>query len=268
MASPSKSIRQVTHETSAEDYPHLSPDGKTLLVQSDRGGTLAVWLMDSNGVALSQLTAGQSMYPMARWSPDGNRFVYLKERNDSLALLIHDLKRNVEKQILITRYYLWPSWSPDGKKIAFTLAGSEPSRGIWVYNMESDKSVLLSALSAFAEFPSWSPDGKFITFNVEKENKRDIWIVSSETGIGRKITLGSGEYSHPQWSPIDEDTILCALDHKNLCLVSVRTGRATLLTQYNEANSFIDYPSWSFDGKKIYYSRTKKVGDIYQLRFR
>ena len=42
----------MTFTTSSEDFPHLSPDGETLLVDSDRGGKRALWTMDLEGKVL------------------------------------------------------------------------------------------------------------------------------------------------------------------------------------------------------------------------
>jgi Tol biopolymer transport system component len=55
------------------------------------------------------------------------------------------------------------------------------------------------------------------------------------------------------------------LNHKNICTVSVSTGEIKQLTHNVESDLILDYPSWSPDGKKAYYSISRKTGDIYTL---
>ena len=45
----------------------------------------------------------------------------------------------------------------------------------------------------------------------------------------------------------------------------VKTGRISQLTKFMDATTNLDYPSWSFDGNKIYFSLSTRVGDIFVL---
>ena len=117
----------------------------------------------------------------------------------------------------------------------------------------------------FAAFATWSPDGKYLTFQVQDEKTRSVWITPLEGGSPKQITKGEGEHSHPQWSPVDPDLVLFVLDHKNLCTVSISTGEIKQITDNQDADFILDYPSWSFDGEKIYYSVSRKSGDIFTL---
>ena len=73
------------------------------------------------------------------------------------------------------------------------------------------------------------------------------------------------ELSHPQWSPRRPDEVLVVVDHKNLALFSTATGALAPLTRYDDSTRYVDYPSWSPDGTKIYFSMTLKVGDLFLL---
>src|SRR5262249_1167216 len=70
--------RQITHGGSA-DYPHLSPDGKTLRIQSNQTRKVAAWTADLPGHYLARLTPGQTLEPEARWSRDGSRVAWVKD---------------------------------------------------------------------------------------------------------------------------------------------------------------------------------------------
>ena len=47
--------RQITRMTSFDDYPQLGPDGKTLLLESTRGGQTAVWTADRDGSSMQKI---------------------------------------------------------------------------------------------------------------------------------------------------------------------------------------------------------------------
>ncbi len=52
-----------------------------------------------------------------------------------------------------------PTWSPDGKQIAFTLFGS-----IWVVDAEGGDARQVTASEGYHAHPAWSPKGDFIAF--------------------------------------------------------------------------------------------------------
>src|SRR5262249_18880000 len=57
----------------AFDYaPRVSPDGKTIVFCSDRGGNMNLWLMDADGVNPRPLTEEKdAVYSSPSWTPDG-----------------------------------------------------------------------------------------------------------------------------------------------------------------------------------------------------
>ncbi|MFQ5798379.1 MAG: protein kinase [Bacteroidota bacterium] len=251
-------LRQVTSETSSEDHPHVSPDGRTLLVQSNRGEKPGIWTMDLNGKVLSQLAYGDNPEFQARWSPDGKEIAYSQD-----AKIVTQKLGDVSAREVAPEGFT-PSWSPAGKKLAFSRI-SDGKTDIWIHWLETGETKQITFLESDNGWPTWSPDGNSITFTAQKGSKRDIFVVASNGGTPRRITSGEAEFSHPRWSPRDKDEILCLRDHKNVCLVSVSTGKVKQITDFVEANVILDHPSWSFDGKKIYFSLAKKVGDVYIL---
>ena len=251
--------RAVTSGAGSTDYPHPSPDGKTLLVQSNQSGDLAVWTVDLQGKFLSKLTPGQpqSLDPQARWAPDGTRFSYLRDTKLRIQPLGSMTAQDTGVEASGSMF-----WSPDGKTIAVGTTGGPGE--IRLYDVASGKVHALTDLKQWADDPTWSPDGKQIAFMVQRGRTREIWVAPSGGGTARALTTNL-EDSHPYWSPTDPDTILFLRYHKRLATVSVSTGRVTLLPWIFNGSYVLDYPSYSPDGRKIYFSISHKTGDIYQL---
>jgi Tol biopolymer transport system component len=252
-------MRPVTR-SGAADYPSLSPDGTTLLVESNQTGKAAVWTVDLQGRFRTRLTEGQRLSPQARWSRDGTKIGWLKDG----ILQIQPIGGLTAFDTRLASGTL--EWSPDQKRI---VVGSPGGTGtglgeIRTYDVETGSVKTLTALGAAADYPSWSPDGKQIVFQLQRGSIRELWIVPSEGGEARPLTKDL-EDSHPSWSPTDPDTILFLRDHRHLALVSVATGKVRILPGTPEGSGLLDYPSWSPDGKKIYYTVSRKTGDIYLL---
>lgn len=257
--------RQVTSETSNEDFPRCSPDGETLMITSNRGGNPGLWTADLRGTILEQLSAQDAHEESGSWSPDGKQIAYRSRGNNSNSIYIRTLGSLSPKEIAHDSFAVeYPIWSPDGKFISY-FKGISRKADIWIYDLESGQNKQLTNMELSSSYATWSPDGKYITFQTQRGSVRNLWIVPSQGGTPRQITFGTEEHSHPQWSPVNQDLILFVLNHKNICTVSVSTGEIKQLTHHVESDLILDYPSWSPDGKKAYYSISRKTGDIYTL---
>jgi Tol biopolymer transport system component len=263
----SGTLRQLTSDTGMESNARVSPDGKTLLYSSDRGGARAYWALDlPNGVP-RRVTAGKGeAFGFARWSPDGRQIVFGRDGRIWIqpvgALTARDT--TVPGQV--------PSWSPDGSRIAFSQGPDFLHQEIYVMPGSGGEARPVTSWRSYATWPSWSPDGRELVYQLERQGARHLWVVSSSGGESRQLTAGDSEESHPEWSPVDPDRILFLRDHSRLFTISVSTGRETPIdlsraagTALPSGSVVLDYPSWSPDGSRIYFDVTRKTGDIYLL---
>jgi serine/threonine protein kinase/Tol biopolymer transport system component len=261
----SGAMSQVTRDTSDESYPHVSPDGSMLAMESDRSGvSRAVWTVQLPDGLPSRLSLTDADAYDPRWSPGGGRMAYVRREPSSWSLVIHTLGGVSSEAVRTSRPGVLgaPDWSRDGKWLAYhDAAPGESVIASWIQEIGGEARRLVDD----GVFPTWSPSDDLIAFQRGEGVQRQIWTIATAGGEARQLTSDEHEHSHPQWSPTDPDRILMVLDHKNLATASVRTGVVTPLTFFDESTVRVDYPTWSFDGTKIYFSLVRRVGDIYTL---
>ena len=91
-----------------------------------------------------------------------------------------------------------PSWSPDGKQIAFT-SDIDGDREIYVMNADGSNQVRLTNASGSDEQPTWSPDGKQIAFISQRDGGREIYKMNSDGTNQTRLTNNSHNEYSPSW---------------------------------------------------------------------
>ncbi|MBK9062956.1 MAG: serine/threonine-protein kinase [Acidobacteria bacterium] len=253
---PSGALRQVTSETTLEQYPALSPDGKTLLAESDRTGRIALWTLDPSGRFREQVSAIDQNG--GQWSADGRQVAYVLRGT----IHLHTLG-NVGGTDTGIRSSGAGEFSPDGTTLAFAVPGEPLS----LYTVATKAVRRLGAVPGARNVgdASWSPDGRALAAHVQKDATRELWILPADGSAPRRLTDGAFEDSHARWSPANPDEILFLRDHRRICVISVATGRVRELPVKQDGTFFLDYPSFTRDGKKVFFSIHKKAGNIYVI---
>jgi Tol biopolymer transport system component len=125
-----------------DSYPHLSPDGRTLVFHSNRSGRQAIWLAEADGAHPRMLYDGGDLGSdpgTAVWSPDGQsiafamRPVSATDDNESDVFVMDSEGRSVRRLTETPGDDSHPHWAVDGKRIYFNSARATPDlKADWV----------------------------------------------------------------------------------------------------------------------------------------
>src|SRR3984893_4639018 len=92
-----------------------------------------------------------------------------------------------------------PSWSPDGKRLAFQ-AYRDSTWQIWTVNANG-KELKPDTSSPFDDRePAWSPNGTRIAFSSDRSGNYDIWALTLATGAVERVTFEPSNEYMPSWS--------------------------------------------------------------------
>ena len=166
-----------------------------------------------------------------------------------------------ENQIRLTKHRSpdnHPSWSPDGKRIAFT--SNRISIGGEIYVMDSDgKNVIRLTNGEWDLNPAWSPDGKRIVFSSRVEERAEhinteIFVMDPDGRNQTRLTDNPMADAEPSWSPDSRKIAFISQrgedDFRVQIYVMDSSGEnQTRLT--HDGGSKKREPAWSPDGKSI-----------------
>ena len=102
-----------------DQYGEASPDGRWLAFARTEDGQTRVVIQPLAGGPARRLTAGPSTVP--RWSPDGRLIAFAPDRSDTAGVFVIRPDGTGERRL--TAAGGWPSWFPDGSRIAYQVLG-------------------------------------------------------------------------------------------------------------------------------------------------
>jgi len=282
--------------------PQISPDGTQVVFTLRELDLKAnefftnLWMVPVAGGKPRQFTSSLKNDTGPRWSPDGQWIAFLSGReyrrgsqaegrpktqiwlisaSGGEALQLTDMKGGVSGSF---------SWSPDGKRIAFTAVEPETEEEqkrarekrdmihvdrfikmnqLWMVDIESRQARQLVSDKADLRDPQWSPDGRQIAFVKRPTPKADdglfsdVLIAPAEGGSPRLLFKNVGPDSSPVWSPDGRSIAWLSGERpqsggqNDIMVIPAGGGEARNLTaafDRNESNA-----TWSPDGQTIYF---------------
>ena len=152
------------------------------------------------------------------------------------------------------------AFSPDAKRIAIGTIAGTVSGGIWIQPTNgSGTQETLVAPKSFATINSWSPDGRYLFFMVQNNATRQDIYYADLNGDKKLIPFVQ--------SPANDMGGVLSPNGKWLAYYSDESGRSEVYVtafpgpggKWQVSNGGGAFPSWSLDGKQLYYVIGEKL---------
>jgi Tol biopolymer transport system component len=235
-----------------------TPDGRELVFSSGPRTSRGLWRVPAWSAAGPRRLG---FVPDNAYAPtisrQGNRLAYAVYRYDTniWRVDLHDLGRkpgNPVQFISSTKPDSFPSFSPDGKRIAF-VSNRSGSPEIWMCDADGSNSVQLTSLGVASLWgPRWSLDGEDIGFTAVVGQRPHIHLVSAKGGKPRRLMAGFAYDEWPYWSR----------DGRWIYFISDRSGRDEIWRMPSKGGEAVqitrnqaDQEEESPDGRFLYYSK-------------
>jgi len=144
---------------------------------------------------------------------------------------------------------LSPSWSPDGRKLAYVSFESGNS-AIYIQDISTGAREKIASFRGINGAPSFSPDGRQLALTLSRSGNPEIYVMDLGSRSLRQLTTTSAIDTEPVWSP-DGGSIYFTSDRggrPQIYRVPASGGSASRVTFEGNYNATA---SIGFDGKKI-----------------
>ena len=196
---------QITHGLEDEIHPSWSPDGTQLVFCSlpNVGGQWELWIVDARAGGAKRFI-GYGLSP--EWAPHGDIILYQRARERgsrlfsvwTLTLIDGEPRYPTELASSSDHAMIQPTWSPDGRRVAFVTLAPAVSDGeegddaasasradVWVVGVDGRGKVRLTDGYTANFTPSFAPDGR-VFFTTSRSGYENIWSVFPAVGSGGK----------------------------------------------------------------------------------
>jgi serine/threonine protein kinase/dipeptidyl aminopeptidase/acylaminoacyl peptidase len=243
----------------------LSSDGKRL-VYSEFMISSNVWSIriPSQGhisaAKAKKITDERHMIEVMDVSPDGQWLAFDSNRSGNMDIYKMPLSGG-EIQQLTTHPAddFHPSWSPDGKEIAFYSYRNIESRIICLMSPDGGSVHQLSHVSGM--FPVWSPDGTQIAYHSERDGQRVTNLISIEDdnlnwSSPRYLTTGW----NARWAPNGHH--IAVKTDSTVQVIAPKGGAPQVLIRSQDRPEFslLVGTAWSQDSRTVYFMAADAEG--------
>ena len=233
-------------------HPDWSPTGERLAFEGTWDGARNIYVMNTDGSDVRQLTFGEAMDTYPRYSPDGEWLIFLSRRHPLFSMhLIRPDGKN-ERDLLPADGNLEPAVSPDGRWVAYRsyLGGDDSDGEIMIADISGGNSRRLTENEVEDGYPAYSVDGLNLFFHRTIGDYRQIIMLDLETGTEIQLTKGNFNSWHAHPSPDGRKIVYDGDRHGNRDIYMMDL-ESRYVTQMTKDPGRDGYPKFSPDGQRI-----------------
>ena len=210
-------------------------------------------LMDSDGSNHRYLTIGRNTAVTPRFSPRGDKLVYVSYIGRRPRVLLYDVASGSERLLIPGDHITFaPRFSPDGRNVVFSQADGGNS-DVYIVSSSGGAPRRLTSTPGADTSPSFSPDGRQIVFESDRSGGQQLYVMNSDGSSQRRISFGGGRYASPTWSPAGNLIAFTKIAGPfRIGVMNAGGGGERILTDGWQDEG----PSWAPNGQFVMFHRT------------
>jgi TolB protein len=227
--------------------------------------TYELFVADSDGANRTRIAASPLPIMSPAWSPDGEWLAYVSfERRVSAVFVQH--RRSGKKTMVSARAGIngAPSFSPDGKKLAVTLSGSNGNLDIYLLELANGQLTRLTEDPGIDTEAVFVPnDGNTVYFTSDRSGSPQVYrltVGSSERP--RRVTFTGAYNARPRVSPDGKQLAVLTLDDGayRIGIQDLATGTVQVLSKGRQEES----PSFAPNGAMLIFAGRERGQGVLQ----
>ena len=216
--------------------PRFSPDGKRLAFAMGNSKGSDIWVKDLDRDTPSRLSFLPGTNDNPVWTPDGKNIVFRSQNAAAPGLYVIRSDGSGEaKRLTEGKPPEFPnSFSPDGKRLAFSQVGNGGGSDIFTMPIEADpgpgvpgvrlgKAELFLGTPFIEVHPAFSPDGRWLAYSSNESGTQEVYVRPFPGPGGRwQVSTGGGRL--PLWSRDGRELLFQTLDRRVMAVTYTAKG--------------------------------------------
>jgi hypothetical protein len=272
-ALPSPGARREAAEApghAVSDGPTLSPAfatiGSAMFYRTDAEGQAEPVHAGADGrgsvLRITSVIEPRANNFHAKPSPDGSQIAFDSDRDGERGVYVSSVDGRQVRRVSGDGFAAIPSWSPDGKTLAFVRA--EPSEpdvwNLWTVELATgDAQRLTSYREGQLWGGSWFPDGRRLAYTHDDR----LLVIDRSGGVERVYPspVKGTPMRAPAVSP-DASRVVFQVQRKGTWLLNLQSGTMRKVMADPSAEAY----TWSPDGRRVaYYSRADEKWGVWVM---
>jgi len=197
------------------ESPALSADWKRAAAhRTDPVSGIDVWVMDGTHAGTpSRFTFDPAVDYSPVWSPDGRKIAFSSNRTGTFGVYSKQVGEGGDEPLIVTTSngLFVTCWSPDGRYLLYTQAGSQTGFDIWMLSIADRKAKQVVTGIANETQGQLSADGRLLAYTSDETGVPEVYVQPFPP-TGAKFQVSSSGGSDPQWRADGRELFYITLD--------------------------------------------------------
>ncbi len=261
-------LRRIAHRIADDLMARLTGEQgvastRIVFVKEVGKGIKEIYQVDRDGANPVRLTSWHSLTLSPSVAPDG-RLAYVTYKGGTPEIWGQRTPGGPQVKIYPLSgkpegHCYCPSWSPDGKRLAFVQGDRRGNTDIMVMDMATGRVRRLTDSNCINTDPTWNPAGTQLAFTSDREGGPQVYLMGDDGSNVRRLTQEGTYNGSPAWSPSGSMIAYVSRFEGKFDLFVYKLGEGKSY-QVTTGVASSESPAWSTDERRIVFSSGSRGG--------